>query len=109
MIPTVVAADVPADAIVLDVREDYEWFAGHIEGARHIPMMELPQHAQDGDGVRPDEPLVVVCKVGSRSAQVTAWLLNNGFDAVNLDGGLVAWERAGRALVSEDGSPPRVV
>ena len=107
MIPTVGAADVPSDAVVLDVREDYEWVAGHIEGAKHVPMMQLPQHVQEA--LHPEEHVVVVCRVGSRSAQVTAWLIQHGFDAVNLDGGLVAWEHAGLALVSEDGSPPRVV
>jgi rhodanese-related sulfurtransferase len=107
MIPTVAAGDVPTDAFVLDVREDYEWTAGHIDGAKHVPMMELPQQVQHE--LQPDQQVVVVCRVGSRSAQVTAWLVRNGFDAVNLDGGLVAWEHAGRGLVSEDGSPPRVV
>jgi rhodanese-related sulfurtransferase len=107
MIPTVIAADVSVDAAILDVREDYEWSSGHIEGAKHVPLMQLPQQVQQE--LRPDQQVVVVCRVGSRSSQVTAWLVQHGFDAVNLDGGLVAWEHAGRALVSEDGSPPRVV
>jgi rhodanese-related sulfurtransferase len=107
MMPTVSVGDVPADAFVLDVREDDEWIAGHIEGARHVPMFEVPPQA--GDVLRPDVPVVVVCKVGARSAQVTAWLVQQGYDAVNLTGGLLAWEHAGRPLVSEDGSAPRVV
>jgi rhodanese-related sulfurtransferase len=106
MIPTVGPSDVASDAVVLDVREDYEWVAGHIEGAKHVPMMQLPQHVEE---LRPEEHVVVVCRVGSRSAQVTAWLVQHGFDAVNLDGGMVSWKHAGRALVSEDGSAPRVV
>lgn len=106
MIPTVTAADIPEQAAVLDVREDDEWEAGHIAGARHVPMSEVPQQL---DTIATDGPLVVVCKVGGRSAQVTAWLVHQGFDAVNLDGGLVAWERAGRPLVSESGAQPRVI
>ena len=34
--------DVPADAVILDVREDYEWVAGHAEDAVHIPLDQLP-------------------------------------------------------------------
>jgi len=50
----------------------------------------------------------VVCRVGSRSAQVTAWLAAQGRDAVNLAGGLDAWADAGRPLVTDDGSPGAV-
>jgi rhodanese-related sulfurtransferase len=106
VIPTVTAAAVPEQAVVLDVREDDEWVAGHIAGARHVPMFDVPHELHT---LAASDPLVVVCKVGGRSAQVTAWLVQQGYDAVNLDGGLLAWERAGRPLVSEDGSPPRVV
>jgi rhodanese-related sulfurtransferase len=51
----------------------------------------------------------VVCKVGARSARVAGYLVQQGRDAVNLDGGLLDWEAAGRALVSETGQPPLVV
>jgi rhodanese-related sulfurtransferase len=51
----------------------------------------------------------VVCKVGSRSAHVAAWLRQQGFRASNLDGGLIAWASAGRPLVSESGAPAQVV
>ena len=56
-----------------------------------------------------DDEIVVVCKVGSRSAYVAAWLNQQGFRASNLDGGLMAWAGAGRPLVSESGAPPDVV
>ena len=56
--------DVPADATILDVREDYEWAAGHAEGALHIPMDQLPGHLDDLD---PDEDLYVICRTGGRS------------------------------------------
>ena len=46
--------------------------------------------------------------MGGRSAQVTAWLTSNGYDAVNLDGGMLAWATRRRPMVSEDGAPPRV-
>ena|ERR1700759_134999 len=107
-IPTVTATEVPADAVLLDVREDVEWTAGHIDGAQHIPMHRVPQHVAYGDNLPTDRPIVVVCKMGGRSAQVTAWLNQQGFDAANLDGGMLAWATAGRPMVSENGTAPRV-
>ena len=53
--------------------------------------------------------MLVVCKVGARSAQVAAYLVHNGIEAFNLDGGLLDWEAAGRPLVSETPHPPTVV
>jgi rhodanese-related sulfurtransferase len=107
-IPTVsmdgVPDPLPDDLVVLDVREPVEWAHGHIEGATHIPMNDLPGRLDDV----PDGQLLVVCKVGGRSAQVTGWLLQQGRDAVNLDGGMLDWEAAGRAMVSETGERPLV-
>jgi rhodanese-related sulfurtransferase len=101
---------VPAGAVVLDVREDDEWVAGHIPGAVHVPMMRVPQRLQFDPGpLTPDAEIVVVCKVGSRSAQVTAWLRRQGYDATNLAGGLMAWEAAGRPLEADGGGPAQVV
>ena len=107
-IPTVsmdgVPDPLPEGLAVLDVREPVEWAHGHIEGAQHIPMHELPGRLAEV----PDSQVLVVCKVGSRSAQVTAWLNQQGHDAVNLDGGMLDWEAAGRDMVSEIGQRPLV-
>jgi rhodanese-related sulfurtransferase len=105
-VPTVSARTVPGDAVLLDVREVDEWVAGHVEGAVHVPMNEVPTALPRLDR---DHEIVVVCKVGSRSAHVAAWLRQQGFRASNLDGGLIAWASAGRPLVSESGTPPQVV
>jgi rhodanese-related sulfurtransferase len=107
-VPTVELGELPDGALLLDVREDEEWDAGHIAGATHVPMQQLPQQLHQDRGIEPDRPIVVVCKVGARSAQVTAWLNKQGFDAANLAGGMLAWAAAGRPMVSEDGHPPRV-
>jgi rhodanese-related sulfurtransferase len=104
-LPTVVTTEVPDGATVLDVREDDEWAAGHIAGSVHVPLSELPARAAD---IPDADPLVVVCKVGGRSAQVTAWLIGQRRDAVNLAGGLEAWADAGRPLVTDDGTPGTV-
>ena len=109
-VPTVAARDVPADAVVLDVREDHEWVVGHIEGATHIPMGELPGRFGELSELADDTAgeVVVVCRSGGRSARVVAWLAQYGVDAVNLDGGMGAWAAAGRPMVSETGGVPVV-
>jgi rhodanese-related sulfurtransferase len=109
-VPSVDGASLPDGAVLLDVREPQEWQAGHIEGAVHVPMNSLPQRlAYEPGPLSPDVPIVVVCKVGSRSAHVTAWLNQRGFDAVNLDGGMVAWAHAGRPMTADGDAPPYVM
>jgi rhodanese-related sulfurtransferase len=106
-VPAVNAAAITDDVFLLDVRDDDEWQAGHADGAHHVPMMELLARL---DEVPADRDVVVVCKVGARSAQVTAYLVAQGWDRVrNLDGGMLAWVGAGRPLVSEDGHAARVL
>ncbi len=108
-VPTVTVADLPdplpEDLSVLDVREPVEWLHGHIDGSVHVPLTELPGRVDDV----PDGRVLVVCRVGARSAQVTAWLAQQGHDVANLDGGLVEWAAAGRPMVSDAGGPPQVV
>ena len=109
-IPTVAITGVP-DPLpeglhVLDVREPVEWQHGHIEGAQHIPLGELADRV---DEVPAEGQTLVVCKVGGRSARAAGYLLQSGRDVVNLDGGMLDWEAAGRAMVSETGQPPQVV
>jgi rhodanese-related sulfurtransferase len=103
-LPAVDAAAVPSDGFLLDVREDHEWAAGHAEGALHMPMGqvvarfgELTEAVADGRRVH------VVCRVGGRSAQVAQYLIAQGLDAVNVDGGMLGWEAAGRPLVADSG------
>jgi len=103
-VPSVDPVQVPAGAAVLDVREPDEWVAGHVEGALHIPLTELP--ARTGD--LPEGELYVICRSGGRSARAVAWLEQNGFEAVNVDGGMGAWQASGREMVSETGEAPTV-
>jgi rhodanese-related sulfurtransferase len=115
-IPTAAVSGVPdplpQGLLVLDVREDDEWGAGHVEGSVHVPLMELEQRyaelatlaAQTGAG-----QTLVVCRSGNRSAYAAAFLLEQGRDAVNLEGGLMAWQAAGRALVADGDHPATVL
>lgn len=109
-VPTVRVEDLPADAVLLDVREDDEWAAGHIPGAVHVPMNQVPRRVNNDPGtITPDASIVVVCKVGGRSAQVAAWLCQQGYTALNLAGGMLAWDGAGRAMEADGGVPPHVI
>jgi rhodanese-related sulfurtransferase len=109
-IPTVRVDEIPSDAVLLDVRENEEWAAGHIAGALHVPMNEVPQRvAYDPGPLTPEATIVVACKVGGRSAQVTAWLRQQGYQAVNLEGGMLAWDAAGRPMQADGPGPAQVI
>lgn len=109
-VPAVDPRAVPSDVVLLDVREDDEWAAGHVAGAVHIPMMQVPQRLEHDPGpITPQTPIVVMCKGGGRSAQVTAWLLQHGYDATNMTGGLLAWQAAGRPLEADHAGPAEVI
>jgi rhodanese-related sulfurtransferase len=98
--------DLPADfgpaVVLLDVREDDEWSRGHAAGAQHIPMGEVPARL---DEIDPAATLYVVCKAGGRSARVAQFLADNGYQPVNVSGGMLAWAEAGRPVVTDDGGP----
>lgn len=96
----------PEGLLVLDVREDDEWRAGHVEGSVHVPLMQLGNRYTE---LPESEQTLVVCRVGNRSAYAAAFLIQQGIAAVNLEGGLAAWEAAGRALVADDDQPPMVL
>lgn len=101
-IPAITIDELPVDARIIDVREDYEWNDGHVEGAIHAPMESVPNRVVHESGfLAPEERVYVICAMGGRSGQVTAWLVRNGYDAVNIAGGMNAWEQAGRPVVRE--------
>jgi len=104
-VPAIAPSGLPDDALLLDVREPEEWVAGHAPDAWHIPLADLPSRV---DEIPRERRVVAVCRSGGRSARATAWLAEQGYDAVNLDGGMTAWSAAGRPMVSETGAPPTV-
>jgi rhodanese-related sulfurtransferase len=95
------------DAVqILDVREGWEWDAGHIEGALHIPLNELL--AGRMEGLDEGRPVVAVCKTGNRSEVAALMLRARGYEAHNLEGGSEEWVEAGLPFVTDDGAPGRV-
>lgn len=85
-----------AGALLLDVREPEEWRTGHAPHARHIPLRRLTEEL---DHTPQDRRIVVVCRSGSRSRTATRLLIANDRDAVNLSGGMRAWQIAGLPVV----------
>jgi len=104
-VPEIDVSAIPDGAHLLDVREPVEWTAGHIDGAQHIPMNSVPERMAE---IPDAADIVVICKGGGRSAQVTAYLNAQGRTAVNLEGGMIAWAHAHRPMVSESGETPYV-
>jgi rhodanese-related sulfurtransferase len=91
---------------IVDCREPYEWKAGRIEGALHIPLNAIL--AGPVDGIDPKKPVVVVCRSGNRSELATLMLQARGFDAHNLEGGMEDWAREGLPFTTPEGQPGRV-
>ena len=87
-------------AVLLDVREDDEWAAGHSPVALHVPLGDLP-HSQ----LPSDRPVLAICRSGNRSATAAALLIARGFDTRNVAGGMQAWQTAGLPVVA-GGRPP---
>lgn len=85
---------------LVDVRQDFEWEAGHIESATHIPLDELPARASEVDR---EAKVVFVCRSGGRSAMATKAFRESGFEGLNMAGGMEAWVGAGKPIVPNDG------
>lgn len=106
-VPSTDVKDLHEDTVLLDVREQDEWDAGHAIEAVHIPLAELP----DRVGELPDAadgPVYVVCRSGRRSERAAQYLAGLGYEAVNVTGGMQAWHAAGKPMMSDNGQDPRV-
>ena len=93
-------------ALLLDVREINEWNAGHAPEAVHIPLGDLESHIGRLDQAR---EIVVICRSGRRSDDAAGALRSIGFDAYNFAGGMQAWQRAGRDVLTPSGDPGSVI
>ncbi len=89
-------------ALLLDCREAQEWEAGHAPQAVLLP---LSRFATAPDEVPHGRRVLVVCRSGHRSLSATAFLLSQGYDALNVAGGMQAWVAAGGPLEGAGPSP----
>lgn len=89
-----------AEIQLIDVRQPHEHEAGRIAGDRHVELMQL---AAQADTIDRAKPVVFYCRSGSRSAMATDAFRGAGFNAYNMVGGLLDWERAGLPLEPSSG------
>lgn len=83
------------DAILVDVRSAADYAAGHILGARSLPLAELERRAGELDKHKA-RPVIVYCNAGNTSGGAVSALRKGGFEKVfNLSGGYAAWQQAG--------------
>ncbi len=81
-------------AILIDVREPEEYAAARIDGARLIPMQELPAEIQKLEGLAGEGELLLLCHHGVRSLQATQWLREQGLkNCYSVTGGIDRWSR----------------
>lgn len=80
---------------LIDVREPAELAEVRTERAQPMPMSTLLDHLDE----LPGQPIYVLCHSGSRSARVAAYLEQQGYDAVNIEGGIVEWEAVGLPVI----------
>lgn len=92
-----------AGGALLDVREQDEWQEGHVPGAILMPMGQVQYRR---DELPAGQRIVVMCRSGGRSAAIAAALRTQGLDAVNLTGGICAWQAAGLPVVTTPAAPP---
>ena len=94
---------------LVDVRTDQEHEAGRIAGARHIPIERLSSEADQQ--LDRNRTLVLYCHAGDRSGTAAEAFRSSGWEAYSLEGGIAAWEQAGRPVegevVGKSGLPPR--
>lgn len=82
---------------LLDVREVAEWNSMHTPAAHLIPMSEIQSRV---DEIPDDTTVYVICHSGARSARVAGYLRSEGLDAVNVAGGMLAWQAAGGQIAA---------
>ena len=98
--------DAGMTTFVLDVRtpQEYDGPLGHIEGSRLIPVQELARRLSELSGVK-DQHIFVICHSGGRSARATRILLDAGFRASSVAGGMQVWNELVGKQSEPKGSP----
>jgi rhodanese-related sulfurtransferase len=97
---------VAAGAVMVDVREDDEWEAGHAPVAVHVPVGQVVDRM---DELPTDRTIVCMCRMGGRSGSVAVHLAGVGYDVRNIAGGMQAWAAVGLPVVDASGAPGRVI
>lgn len=86
----------PEGTKLFDVREEYEFQDGHIEGSQNLPLSQISQNI---GLLKNSKELLLVCRSGARSGMLAMQLQNNGINAKNVEGGLISWAANGYELI----------
>jgi len=89
------AAHVLDNAMILDVRTKVEFRSGHVPGATHVSLDSVAQRKGWIARKAENRTILVICRSGNRSARATRHLRAMGLDALNVRGGMLAWQRRG--------------
>lgn len=81
----------PQAPYLLDVRQPEEYHEGHIAGSVLIPLGELTEQVSQ---LPRDRAILCICRSGSRSHMAAQYLIQAGYQAINLQGGMLAWAAA---------------
>lgn len=100
--PTEASELLEGNAVLIDVRQEEEWDAGHAPMATLIPLAELPDHLNE---LPRDRLVICACRSGGRSLRAATFLQEQGFDTVNLTGGMMAWFSEDLPFENDDGDP----
>jgi rhodanese-related sulfurtransferase len=87
------------ELVLIDVREPYEWDAGHIRGATHIELERLASRAEE---IPTDRRVVFQCRLGVRSAMAMQAFRASGWDAYHMAGGIQEWVDEGLPIEPDD-------
>ena len=98
------AARRAADTLLIDVRENIEWAAGHAPDATHIPLGNLRAKS-----VAADARVMFICRTGHRSGAATTMMRQAGINASNVAGGMIAWSASGLPVVRDDNAAGTVI
>jgi rhodanese-related sulfurtransferase len=100
-IPTVsideVESRLEGGAILVDVRQEFEYVEAHVPGALLIPLDQLQSRI---DEIPVDVEVLCICRSGGRSSKATEFLRSRGLNAYNVEGGTLAWIESGRAIAT---------
>ena len=100
-LPSVSAADLSEKLkngkkpLVVDVRQPEEYRQGHIQGSKLIPLGQLSGRLKE---LPKNKEIVLVCATGNRSRSATKMLVREGYEAVNMNGGMMSWARSGLSI-----------
>ena len=107
--PAEVRRQIGNGAVLIDVRENEEFAAGHIPGATNIDW-NSPEFERRVSELDKSKTYLVHCAAGGRSAKASDRLTKLNFSSVyNLEGGMKAWAAQGLPVVRDDGTPGEVI